>query len=267
MPYLISLMSCYFTPQTSHFFTMKIFVDWFSLGVTLFTMVAGRRPFPSRKEVMLSSTGLSSPSPSKRRSSITGTNLSAIERAASAAERAAKRKAMRDIEYRCLMCEVNYPDSLDTDGRDLITMLLEKDPEKRPKFDGIESHPWMTDVEFNPLQLKAIAMPDWIINHAAQESKPKNVRRSTMASSRIPKKEQASLSLFIRNICSEMLADHTQAESVAARWLVEPSEKTADLFQGWSFISEEARSLEIASKNGHGHRGFLSRIKSRRGTT
>jgi len=62
-------------------------------------MVSGRKPFPSKKEMMQSSTGLSSPSPSKRRSSITGTNLSAIERAASAKERAALRKSMRDIEF------------------------------------------------------------------------------------------------------------------------------------------------------------------------
>ena len=53
-------------------------------------MVAGRRPFPSRKEIMQSSTGISSPSHSKRRSSVTGT---------SANERAAIRKAMRDIEF------------------------------------------------------------------------------------------------------------------------------------------------------------------------
>jgi len=48
---------------------------------------------------MQSSTVVSSPSHSKRRSSVTGTNLSAIERAASANERAAIRKAMRDIEF------------------------------------------------------------------------------------------------------------------------------------------------------------------------
>ena len=55
---------------------------------------------------MQSSTVVSSPSHSKRRSSVTGTNLSAIERAASANERAAIRKAMRDIEF-VSVCDVS----------------------------------------------------------------------------------------------------------------------------------------------------------------
>jgi serine/threonine protein kinase len=208
---------------------------------------------------MLSSTHFSSPSPSKRRSSITGTNLSAMERAASAAERAALRKAMRDIEYRCLMCEVTYPDSLESEGRELIAMLLERDPEKRPNFEGIKSHPWMIDLDFDPLHLKAIAMPSWIINHATQESKPKSVRRSTMASSKSPK-NGLTMSLFIRNICSEI-------QPVSARWLVEPSSQTVDLFNGWTYISDEARDLEIDANKNRPHVGFLDRIGSRRGTS
>jgi serine/threonine protein kinase len=247
-------------PLTSHSFSYKHHTDYFSLGVTLFTMVAGRRPFPSRKEAFLSST-FSSPSPSKRRSSITGTNLSAMERAASAAERAAIRKAKRDIEYRCLMCEVTYPDSLESEGRELIAMLLERDPEKRPNFDGIKNHAWMLDVDFDPMRLKAIAMPTWIINHATQESKPKSVRRSTMASSKSPKKG-LTMSLFIRNICSEI-----QPQSAAARWLVEPSSQTVDLFNGWTYISDEARNLEIDANKNRPRGGFLDRISSRRGTS
>ena len=68
--------------------------DFFSLGVTVFTMVAGKRPFPSKKEIVLSATGMSSPSPSRRRSSITGTSL----------ERATMRKALRDVEFVSSAC-------------------------------------------------------------------------------------------------------------------------------------------------------------------
>lgn len=69
--------------------------DYFSLGVTTFTMVAGRRPFPSRKESTQSVPGMSSPSPSRRRTSITG---------ASAAENTAIQKGMRDIEFVSCLC-------------------------------------------------------------------------------------------------------------------------------------------------------------------
>lgn len=68
-------------------------VDFFSLGVTVFAMVCGRRPFPTKKQMMqsqqddLMKSGVSSPS--RRRSSI------------SDQQRAATRKSMKDIEFQC----------------------------------------------------------------------------------------------------------------------------------------------------------------------
>jgi len=75
-------------------------VDYFSLGVTVFLMVCGQRPFPTRRQMMLSdnellkqSGGVSSPS--RRRSSISDHNHS------SAIQRAATRKLMKDVEFKC----------------------------------------------------------------------------------------------------------------------------------------------------------------------
>jgi len=75
-------------------------VDYFSLGVTVFLMVCGQRPFPTRREMMLSdnellkqSGGVSSPP--RRRSSISDHNHS------SAIQRAATRKLMKDVEFKC----------------------------------------------------------------------------------------------------------------------------------------------------------------------
>lgn len=68
-------------------------VDYFSLGVTVFIMVCGRRPFPTKKQ-MIQTSGMSSPPSRTRRSSISDQKSSAIQRAA-------QRKLLKDIEYKC----------------------------------------------------------------------------------------------------------------------------------------------------------------------
>lgn len=57
-------------------------------------MLCGKRPFPTRKMMMSELNGVSSPSRT-RRSSISDHNHS------SALQRAATRKLMKDIEFRC----------------------------------------------------------------------------------------------------------------------------------------------------------------------
>lgn len=168
---------------------------------------------------------------------------------------------------RCLMTEVVYPEHLEEDGKDLIESLLERDPNKRPKFEGIESHPWMADVDFNPMRLKVISMPDWIIHHAAVEASPKTMRRSSTTSYRNQKKD-ITLSRFIQDICTQMVdvGNRAEAESAAARWLTDPSPRTVELFRGWNFVSDDAKSMEM-NINRNRHMGFLSRIRSRRGTS
>jgi len=53
-------------------------VDFFSLGVTLYTMLCGRRPFPTRRQMILNQEGVSSPT--QRRSSISDNHTSALQR-------------------------------------------------------------------------------------------------------------------------------------------------------------------------------------------
>eukprot|EP00804_Cyclotella_cryptica_P025056 CCRYP_016533-RA/>CCRYP_016533-RA protein AED:0.62 eAED:0.27 QI:0/0/0/0.75/0.33/0.75/4/0/540 len=246
--------------------------DYFSLGVTTFTMVAGRRPFPSRKEITQSVTGISSPSPSGRRSSITGV---------SALEMAAIRKGMRDIEFqstnllnmacpikKCLMSEVSYPENLEHDGKEVIMALLERNPNERPHLESLKAHRWFSGIEFNPLHLKQVSMPEWITYHAAIESNPKKVRRSSTASHRKPKKD-VTVSLFIKDICAEMIdiGSKVDAECAVTRWTTSPSPQTLKLFQGWEFVSEEANAKEINAVKQNRQIGFMSRVRSRRGTT
>ena len=164
------------------------------------------------------------------------------------------------------MTEVAYPEHLDQDGKDLIKSLLERDPDRRPKFEGIEAHSWMEGVEFSPL-LKEVVMPNWIIRHAAVEAQPKILRRSTVAGHRNHKMD-STLSGCIQDICTQMIdvGNKTEAENVAARWLTDPSHKTVELFQGWNYVSDEAKTLELKAIQNR-DLGFLDRIRSRRGTS
>jgi len=163
------------------------------------------------------------------------------------------------------MSEVNYPEYLEEDGVSLIEALLARDPTKRPKFEGVKNHSWMRGVEFDPILLKRITIPDWIILHAAVEANPKTVRRRSLASNNNHKK-QFTLSSFIRDICTQMvdIGNKVDAESAATRWMTEPCPKTLELFQGWDFVSEDANSMENNTTTRK--IGFLKRIKSRRST-
>ncbi|KAL7528904.1 hypothetical protein ACHAXR_002693 [Thalassiosira sp. AJA248-18] len=238
-------------------------VDFFSLGVTTFTMVCGRRPFPTRKMMMSEVNGVSSP-PRTRRSSISDHHSSALQRATT-------RKLMKDIEFRCLMTEVKFPDFLhDSDAKSFIEQLLAKDPNNRPRFDGIRSHPWMSNVEFDAAKLKAMKLPvDWVHKHVQQESKakPRSIRRASMASHQRTKTD-ISLSLFIEDICNQMLeiGKNEDAEQAAARWMAIPSSKTMALFRHWHYTSEDALRLEMnAAPNGLTS-GFNSHRHLRRAT-
>ena len=226
-------------------------VDYFSLGVTVFIMVAGQRPFPTRKQMIQSQDELiSSPSISRRRSSISD-HPSAIQRSAS-------RKLMKDIEYKCLQAEVKFPDFLekDEDGsnvKSFIQQLLAKDPNLRPKFDGIQNHKWMSDVEFDAHKLKSMKLPDWIGRHATAEAKakPRPMRRSTTITSNnnkaAAKTADLSVTLFIEDILAQMvdIGRTEEAKDAHARWCALPSKSTKELFQHWNYISEDATRLEM----------------------
>ena len=162
-----------------------------------------------------------------------------------------------------LMKEVKFPDCVeDEDAKSFIEQLLAKDPDNRPRFDGITNHPWMSGVVFDAEKLKATKLPmDWVLKHAQQEanSRPRSVWRSSMMGQKV--KTDLSLSLFIEDICCQML----DADNAAARWMAVPSAKTVALFRHWNYMSDSALELEkIAAKSKS--RGLLRRRPRRRAT-
>jgi len=149
------------------------------------------------------------------------------------------------------MTEVTFPDFLhdETEVKSFISELLAKDPNDRPRFDGIKNHPWMSDVEFDAAKLKGTRLPeDWVLRHVQQEAqaRPRSLRRSTMTGNQRTKTD-LSLSSFIEDICAQMLeiGKNEDAENAAARWMAVPSSKTKKLFRHWNYVSDDAMKLEM----------------------
>lgn len=192
-------------------------------------------------------------SPSRRRSSFESGN-----ELPDAMHRAAIRKAMKDVEFKCLMTEVSYPDFLceDPELKSFIEHMIERDPNERPRFTEIKAHPWMSNMDFDEKKLKQIPMPDWVKKHAQQESraKPKQMRRNSTTQNK--QNKDLCLSLFIKDICAQMvdICSKEDAENYSSRWLTNPSMKTMGLFRQWNYISDDAIALEInnaSQKNGY----------------
>ena len=181
-----------------------------------------------------------------------------------------------------LMTEVKFPDFLENDieAKSFIEQLLAKNPNNRPRFDGIKDHSWMSNVDFDAAKLKASKLPyEWVQKHAMAESraKPRSMRRASMMSQHKTKTD-LSITLFIEDICAQMIeiGRDQDAEEAAARWMAVPSSKTEALFRHWNYISDDALRLEVdaaANKSSGGISGsttsstkFPSRRKMRRAT-
>lgn len=170
------------------------------------------------------------------------------------------------------MTEVKFPDFLqDSEAKSFVEQLLAKDPNDRPRFDGIKSHPWMTELMKLPVaKLKLMKLPvDWVQKHALSESKStKSMRRNSisMTSQHRTSKTNLSLNSFIEDIVAQMmeLRKDEDAQNAAERWMAAPSSKTKELFRHWNYISDDALRLELNAANSIQSR--FSRRKMRRAT-
>lgn len=154
--------------------------------------------------------------------------------------------------------------------KDTHRAVIEKDPNDRPRFHGIKSHPFFAGLDFDAAKLKDTKIPiEWVHQHVLKESKakPKSLRRNSTASMANKSKTELSLALLIDDIIAQMmeLSLNEDTGHAASRWTAVPSSKTQALFRRWNYISEDALQLEMAAPS----RKFsapISRRYMRRGT-
>jgi len=213
--------------------------DWFSLGVCCYTMLTGRRPFPTKKELFQSD--------SQR-------NFVVDKRLPSTVDDAILDKIMNDAEYRCLMFEVQYPSYFlgELHAKSFIDALLERDPEARPRYDGIVQHPWMKQETFEEESIMKRSIPDWVQDHAYLQCIQNESSFSLGGSPKIRKKRLArTLSECVDAMCNECFEKHESiyAENFAIKWTTKARQRTIGLFRHWNYMSDEVMKYEISAAN------------------
>jgi serine/threonine protein kinase len=204
--------------------------DWFSLGVCCYTMLTGHRPFPTKKELLLSESQRRVISKRKLPSKVVQ-------------EEVMLEKLMNDPEYRCLMFEVEYPTyfNCELEAKDFIDALLERDPESRPRYDEIMHLPWMKGETFDEKILMTRPIPEWVTNHAMMHSIEKDILQQSNKSK--------SLSDCVNDMCSDCYGkdNPVYAENFSVKWKSKPGQRAINLFRHWNYISDDAMNLEIRS--------------------
>ena len=200
--------------------------DWFSLGVCSFTMLTGRRPFPTKKELLHMD--------SKRNVTL---DKEAYRSKSNMNEEAADR-LLNDVEYRCLMFEVTFPQYIEKEPhiKSFLNALLARNPENRPRYNEIRNHPWMGGGNIDDDKISAISLPLWVIDHVNSQS----IRNNTKS------QEERSLTECIESLCSENFDKHgaAYAENFALKWSTLASTRTFNLFRDWNYMSDDIFTLE-----------------------
>lgn len=204
--------------------------DWFSLGVCCYTMLTGHRPFPTKKELLLSESQRKVISKRKLPSKVV-------------LEEMLLEKLMNDAEYRCLLFEVQYPSyfNCELDAKHFIDALLERDPESRPRYDEIRQLPWMKGESFDEQILMTRPIPEWVTNYAIMHSIEKGVLQRSNKS--------RTLSDCVNDMCSDCYGkdNPVYAENFSIKWKSKPGQRAINLFRHWNYISDDAMNLEIRS--------------------
>ena len=227
--------------------------DWFALGVCCYTMVTGRRPFPTKKELQRSERSLTA-----RKSSLTGSGETTPQVGNLSKE--ASKKVLNDAEFRCLMFEVPFPTQFSTEpeAETFIRALLERDPRKRLGYDGIVNHPWMQGEDFTTDGALARTIPQWVRDHAylhmTRVARSENNWRQWKRYLR-PRpdhhsdgcQQYSSLNDCIDDMCRRCFETHDSAyaQGFHKKWTATTSKNTIELFHHWTYVSPEALQLEM----------------------
>lgn len=211
--------------------------DWFSLGVCCYTMLTGRRPFPTKKELMQSDSQRKMIQEECLKKNVINENI--------------MKQVMDDTEYQCLMFEVRYPSYFENepDAKNFIGALLSRDPECRPRYDGIINHSWMSKEKFQCETLLEHNVPDWVLDHVKLNFTKTNRKQEESFPPDRKRRQSRSLSDCINEMCTEFYERNSIANSEAfeMKWTSKAKHETLKLFRHWNYMSDDVVKLETTS--------------------
>lgn len=225
--------------------------DWFALGSTAYTMIAGRRPFPSKAEVIRESTSKQPPTSKEIEDDL-------LPQIADVPENA-QQKALGDAEFLGLMRTMRYSSRFKENRamRNFVEGLLMRNPRERFMFKEITEHEFMEELEFESDKLLKREIPEWIMEilnssemrnpstcHAQAPRRNKSSRKST-GSTNVKRKGDSLHDFIDELVANESLTkSKDDARDYSMKWNAKPSKENLNLFEHWDYISRDAIVLE-----------------------
>ena len=238
--------------------------DWFSLGVTTYVLLAGKKPFHNRASY--TKAYMDAYHPSSIASDVS--NVMPIQN-----HETNRNSSNANFEFKSLMSRVHFSPAFPSAAADFCQQLLKRKPEHRMNFATLREHSWVKDIHFDATALKSFPadknIMDYIENNwSADQSSatgpeltksyaPDMVRRSKNGYGAhkstggrdisAPRwKSYADLHSSLIQVIDETIDNPEAATKEKKRWTIKLKREHDKLFDKWTYISKADLTEEMA---------------------
>jgi len=214
-------------------------VDYFALGVTVFEMIAGRRPWANFE-----------PRKGDRSSEIADPFAMDSENLMKIIKLRQDRKKFPP-GFISKLHKVDFPDHVSNDAASFVSGLLERDADMRMGYEEICSHQWLSKVDINKLiRFESSSIPPWVTKSIA-ERKSKNFLLNLGKNKTDSKQREAEWAPKYKSFDNlmEELKEKDKNHS-KLKWHDHLTVESQKLFADWDYIAPEAIKQELDSLGG-----------------
>ncbi|GMI14610.1 hypothetical protein TrLO_g7159 [Triparma laevis f. longispina] len=225
--------------------------DYFTLGVTTYILLTGKKPFPQRRDF----------TPNQQVNYVPYSMVTEAEGVFRPIQSPdpAKNSRNSNFEFAALMNRIPYPSYVSEDAKSLCEGLMNRAPEKRLDFSALAEHPFLASSNYSwdaedmkaakahPRILKYIKarFPQALFDQARWNLKRK-ASKIKLVEAEKPSFEHKSLEDLVHNICAHII--NTEFPDVAAKkcnaWTAKIHPDVDKYFENWSYVGTDALKLE-----------------------